>query len=67
MSHRWSSSFEHTALSAAYTSVSPTDARIRSEQWGGRLPLLFELAANEVTTMEAPAPLAVSMEEESGE
>ena len=56
MTHRGSSSFDVSTLA----SQSPPDLRVRSEMWKGQIPVMFQLAPHEVTSMEDPPPLAVN-------
>jgi hypothetical protein len=55
MTHRAQASFDVSGL----LSQSPPDLRLRSEMWTGKVPVLFQLAPHEVTSMEDPPPLAV--------
>ena len=41
------------------------DEKISAEMWNGSIPVIFTLAPQEVTAMEAPLPLCLSLPRQS--
>lgn len=46
-------------MSVTTHTVSSVDSRVLSSTWSGSVPVLLQLAAQEITSMELPQPLAV--------
>ena len=58
-------SFMYPSSPLSVPSSSPPDLRIRRECWTGHIPIVFQLASNEVTTMEVPPPIALLLPRQS--